>query len=195
MKIYIDGDNATSFTSGEMFQPPRVVDGGACIDIPVERQAKSKWCWAALAAALHHYYHGKALTQCAIASHALDRNCCDGEAEGCDQKHSLKRILQRAACYSHWSPGKPLFERLVYELNLGKPVCARIEWRTGDAHFVLLRGYNAHHKTLLIEDSLHGPATVPYDDFPHAYRQAGGIWSETYWTAFHTPQLSQHESL
>jgi hypothetical protein len=157
------------------------------LNIHLQPQLLERWCWAAIASAMMRYYHSKDVGQATIAESVLAISCDGYETnelvrEQCNQNTKLYKVLEYANCYSHWTPGKPAFERIQFEINAGRPLCCRIEWYKGDAHYVLIKGYNALAQELFIEDSLHGPANVSYKSFPSEYKTSGGAWTETYWT-------------
>ncbi|WP_162996444.1 papain-like cysteine protease family protein [Mucilaginibacter celer] len=149
-------------------------------------QQLERWCWAAIAQGLTAYYHQNTIQQYEIASQVLGFDCSaytdsTDVSERCNINYNLDKALEAVNCYSHWSPGKPFFERVQFEISMGRPVCLRINWFKGDAHYVMINGFNAANATLHIQDSLHGPSQIVYKHFPSKYR-AGGVWAETYWT-------------
>lgn len=192
--------------------PVRREDGAVQLPLVLPRQEKARWCWAAIGAGLARFLSGREISQSALATLTDDPGAPrsparsppgspekslhglppvslseadtgqDGTADGCNRP--LDRVLDHLGLLAHWSPGKPRFERLMFEINRGLPVPLRIEWFGGDAHFVLVTGYHPGARSLLIDDSLHGPSRCPYDRFPREYRQ-GGVWTDTIWTRIH----------
>jgi hypothetical protein len=165
--------------------------GAVRLDVPVEDQLLENWCWAAISSALGRYYGTSDESQATIATQVLKRNCVgfaldDEIRRNADTTSRLDTAMRFAGCYSHWSPGKPLFDRVRFEINLGRPFGARIGWHAGAAHYVLIHGYRDDGERLLVADPLHGSGEYPLGEFPARYRQ-GGAWTETFWT---TPAAS-----
>lgn len=196
MKIVIEHEDATASCLGAApadFTPeaPIAVFTPAgeeiVLRISPERQTMDRWCWAAIAVSLAQYYHARALTQHEIATRVLGFDCSGfsedaGLKQQCNVNLGLDKVLQSVGCFSHWSPGKPHFERVQFEIANGRPICCRINWYTGDAHYVLINGYRANSEAIHIADPLHGSSVIPYLDFPAKYKGSGAAWTETYWT-------------
>jgi len=187
MKIIIDHEQAISACLGSAAPVLSPLTDEVALGIQVEQQLLSRWCWAALGASLSAYYHGASLRQDELAGRVLGLDCTGFETEEalreqCNINFNLDKVLELVGCFSHWSPGKPPFERLQFEINNGHPVCCRVSWYEGDAHYILIRGYAIGEGLLYVEDPLHGPARVKYDDLPRNYHLSGGVWTETYWT-------------
>lgn len=186
MRLTIDSELALSSSVGEGFCSPKAVDGAVLLEVRVEKQLLNNWCWAALASALGGYYGTSQASQTEIASRLLEADCTalaiDEELrKRVDREFRLDRAMMAAGCFSHWSAGKPMFDRVRFEINLGRPFCARIEWHQGAAHYVLIHGYRERGEHILVADSLHGPGQYPLPDFPARYRE-GGAWTETFWS-------------
>ena len=160
--------------------------GAVVLDLVLQRQELSKWCWAAISVSLGRYYGTTERRQREVAAALLGFDCSRfGEEpevrESADAYAMLDEALQLAGCYSHWSPGRPTFERLRAEIDAGRPVCLQIEWLRGGMHYAVVAGYDAEAAELYVEDPLHGPSVQPFEGFPGGYRK-GGFWRGTYWT-------------
>ena len=147
----------------------------------IERQEQSEWCWAAVAASIDNYFNPKSpRTQCKIASLVIGQDCCD-EAD-CNQLETLIDALKDIHYLSRTIVGTVSFEEIQKEINRRRPVCARIEWTGGGAHFVVISGYEvlpsgARH--VYIDDPFNTPSIVDYDEFKTAYC-GDGEWKDTY---------------
>lgn len=187
MRLIIDDEFAPSSSMGGRFRTPTERDGAVRLNIPVENQLLNNWCWAAIASALGRYYGTSDESQAQIASQVLKKNCLefafdDEVRRSADTISRLDIAMSVAGCYSHWSAGKPLFDRVRFEINFGRPFGARVGWHAGAAHYVLIHGYRDHGEKLLVADPLHGSGEYSLGEFPARYRQ-GGAWTETFWTA------------
>lgn len=183
MRLIIDHELARSSNVGSRFSIPAEREGMVLLDVPAEVQQMEKWCWAAIASSLGRYYRTRTLSQAEVASQVLNNGCQGASAAGLemDTESRLDKAMRVAGCYSHWTPGKPLFDRVRFEINLGRPFAARIGWHNGEGHYVLVNGYRNAGRHLWVTDPLSGTGEHPYADFPSAYRQ-GGTWTETFWT-------------
>jgi hypothetical protein len=156
-------------------------------DTTLAAQQLERWCWAAIGAGLANFYHNKIIQQHEVAAMVLGIDCTnflidEQLRQHCNVNFKLDKALAAVHCFSHWSFGKPTFERLQYELSCGHPVCCRIAWFKGDAHYVMINGFNVSNRTLYIQDPLTGGHKVNYEHFPDDYNGKSGVWTETYWT-------------
>jgi hypothetical protein len=183
MKLRIESNTTGDVMFGSIHLKPPHLEGYTGIALCIDRQERSNWCWAAIGAALSKYYHQTNFTQESIAAmqlHGLNDNIEQHTTDlNCDQR--LDEVLSKLHCFSHWSLGKPSFDRIQYEINCGKPVCVRIQWFKGGSHYVTIKGYNAVKGLVVIEDTLIGETEYLFDDFPSKYG-GGAVWIETYWT-------------
>ncbi len=167
------------------------------LDFQMEPQKRSRWCWAAIAAAMGQFYQTSRWTQDQVAGALLGFDCSALEGAQSDQdseaallgqsdaynvNRKLDEALKFTNSYSHWSLGKPLFERIQLELDAGRPPCVRIEWYNGGAHYIVVVGYNAHTQEIFIEDPRAGFSRQRFASFPREYGNDGGVWTETFWT-------------
>lgn len=188
MKIFIDSNDAKTSEIGVFYKLPKLIGNECFLEIELERQLKSRWCWASLACAIARYYETMDVQQAQFAAELL---------KNVDAEHNIYPIedqleknvdfkldvaLKYAGCFSHWSAGKPTFDRLKFEINQGRPLCVRLEWLKGGAHYIMIKGYDWEKGTVLIDDPLHGLDRMPFENFPEKYRVSGAVWTETYWT-------------
>ena len=181
MILAIEPEAATTSSQRTPGGAVRVEGGVVSLAVPVPAQERANWCWAAIAVGLEAYYGGPARSQAALAGALLDGGELDRELE-------LDRALIAVGCYGHWSPGKPTLARLRFELQLGRPVAARIEWHGGGGHYVLVTGHDTRGDDLLIADPQRGRSRVSYAAFPRGYER-GGTWTESFWTIPLTPSV------
>jgi hypothetical protein len=189
MKIFIDYNDAKRSSLGEFYQFPQIDHNGICLPIHVKKQLKSRWCWVAIACAVGEYYQTCNLRQKDLVRILLkdidnkESQYSKGEIKERNINFKLDIALKFVNGFSHWTIGKPSFERIQFEINQGRPVCIRLEWFKGGAHYVLVRGYNSEQETIFIEDSLHGSGIESFKNFPDKYCKSGAVWTETFWTS------------
>jgi len=184
MKIFIDPNEATASNIGEFYRNPHIDEAGFWLPISLDRQLKSRWCWASIASAVGIYYGTSSKQQSEIVKDLLgdfDDSIAD-QSDDANVNFKLDVALKHVGSFGHWTIGKPIFERVQFEINHGRPLGVRLEWFKGGAHYILVKGYNDEDGTILIEDSLHGKSTQKFSQFPNNYRESGAVWTETFWT-------------
>lgn len=185
MIIIVEHENAISSNIG--INANLNNKGQVILNLLFEKQQGENWCWAALAKIIYHFYFGKNIDQKNVAAKLFNVSIKNLYAikkikKKYDKNMVLHEALEAVSCFSHWSLGKPTLERIQFEINNGKPICCRVEWYKGNAHYVIVHGYNIYSKELYIMDSQVGESKISYDDFPKNYRENGGAWTETFWT-------------
>lgn len=189
MKLRIENDSAKfACFPLTIFNKPNINQDQVTLNFKLEPQKLANWCWAALAVSAAKYYGTGKWEQHQIASAVLGTDCSNYEKDvelknKCNVCTKLDKPLEYVKCFSHWSVGKPNLARIQYEINHGNPICVRIEWFTGGAHYLLINGYNLVNDQIHLLDSLHGTSIHPFQDFPENYTIAGGVWTETFWMA------------
>jgi hypothetical protein len=177
MKIFIDPDDAGTSNFGTCYQSPIIDNTGCRLPIAVGKQVRSRWCWAAIASAVAGYYKTRSIDQVQLVDSLLPPALLEKNVN-----FKLDVALKYVNCFSHWTIGKPIFDRIQFEINQGRPLGVRLEWFTGGAHYILVNGYNDRDGSIMIEDPLHGPGVHVFELFPDHYRGPGAVWTETFWT-------------
>ncbi|WP_456763885.1 papain-like cysteine protease family protein [Bradyrhizobium sp. USDA 4463] len=169
------------------------------LDFHLEYQEKTNWCWAALAVSVAKTYvsSGK-YSQCEIANGELGRtDCCKQDKdEPCNVFGYLMSSLNRLDRFEQWNVRRPeKSERLRLqvrdaiqaefrsEIDQGRPLCARIAWLGGGAHFVAIYGYagDTEVDAVAIADPWWGLSDIDWSDFPALYRM-GAVYTDSYHT-------------
>jgi hypothetical protein len=156
---------------------------------PLEKQRQDKWCWAAVSVSVDHYFSPRSnLTQCLIAQKVLNNGpCCSGQ-EGCNRAARLQAALSVVGKLKTIVTRPLQFDEVRREINANRPVCVRIAWSGGGAHFVIIRGYRQSASGLqLVEvaDPLFPSSTVLYDVLVSGYQNPenpddGGRWTASF---------------
>ena len=145
-------------------------------------QQQTEWCWAAVGVSINLYYHPTSgQTQCAVVNSALGQTTCciDGSTPACNQPWYVDVALQIFGNFGSWIAGKVPLAKVKNEVSNCRPVCLRIAWNGGGAHFVTLYGFSTGY--LNVGDPFYGNSVVTYSAFPGTY-QVGGTWTDTYTT-------------
>ncbi len=153
------------------------VEGSRKLEIVLERQEASQWCWAAIAVAAARAFGTGQITQAEVAARLQAEDATPTR----NQPRRLLDAVRIAGCDGHWTPGRPTPARLRREIDAGRPFCMRLTWAGGQSHFVMIVGYAAGGRELIIEDPSGDPGLQSLEDFPGLYRGRTAVWRETYW--------------
>lgn len=149
----------------------------------IQPQQKSEWCWAAVAVSIEKYFNPRSsLTQCEIARRVTGHQNCYAQGPSCNQAETLIKALEEIRRLKRIMNGPASFNEIRQELDAGRPVCARISWQDGYAHFVILVGYEilrSGERHVDIADPWNPSSTVDFDQFQGAYF-GDGEWVDTY---------------
>jgi hypothetical protein len=191
MKIKIEPDSVKSIENHSYTTSSRFTSacspGSIILPFTMEPQELSRWCWAAVAVSMAQFYRTGKWRQRDVAGRVFGvagpgSNENLSPSQQWNQNRTLDQALLVTGCFSHWSPGKPDFERIVTELESGRPMGIRIEWRRGGAHYVAIFGYDGPRREIWVADPKYGVSQQSFDRFPHDYQSGGGVWTETFWT-------------
>jgi Papain-like cysteine protease AvrRpt2 len=168
-----------------------------------QSQKQTEWCWAAVAASVADYYRNP-MQQCDIANGELQRlDCCNGSGSGaCNVPGYMMSCLYRVGHFARWAVRTkvkpvPMDRDIRYEIDGGRPLCLRVAWNDGGAHFMTIMAYLDGvappggrlpiDRIGVADPQFGGLSDVDYRDFPVAY-MGGGAWTDTYYTT----QAEQH---
>ncbi|QIO98822.1 papain-like cysteine protease family protein [Bradyrhizobium symbiodeficiens] len=170
------------------------------LNFNLQYQEKTNWCWAALAVSVAKSYDASAkYTQCEVANGELNRtDCCeDCQGDPCNVFGYLMSSLYRVQHFEVWHVRRPRKSRrlasqvrhkieaeIITEINRGRPLCARIAWVGGGAHFVAIYGYAAEAEldAVAVADPWWGLSDMDWIDFPVRYRM-GASYTDSYHTS------------
>jgi hypothetical protein len=156
---------------------------------PIEKQLEDKWCWAAVTVSVDHYFFpASTSSQCQIARDVLSIADCCSNPDGCNRAAKLQDALTDVSRLTEILPRPLRFDEIQREIDAKRPVCARIAWNEGSAHFVVVSGYRQSAsgvQSVEVADPLFPSSTLEYDVFVSAYQngevpQGGGQWVATF---------------
>ena len=147
-----------------------------------------RWCWAATAASLWHFYHQSAeLRMCDIVTRVRGENCCDGPSGDCEREAPLERALSAFDLLRAAPIGVIPFEAgagqpsVVSEIDSGRPVAVALTFGLY-THFCVVHGYERPSGLVAVADSFFDSApALPYRQLVTNYHD-GGRWKRTYLT-------------
>jgi Papain-like cysteine protease AvrRpt2 len=161
-------------------------DGTRALPISVQHQLQSNWCWAACATSTSGFYDpATTWGQCTLVNAELGHaTCCEeGGSGACNIPWYLDRVLRRTGNFGSKMKGRAPWNTVRAELDAGRPVGARIGWKGGGGHFVMLTGYRSAGEVheVEIQDPWTGQSTLAVDVFATKYKNSG-TWTHTYLT-------------
>ena len=151
----------------------------------MQPQEEANWCWAAVATSVSHFYDaGSTWRQCDVANAQLGRNdCCAGAAlAACDVYGFVDDALRRVGHFGRVTAAAADFAAGRKEVDAGRPLCLRVAWSGGGAHFLSLIGYLADDAGYVaVDDPIYGKSDLTYATLETAY-QGSGAWTHSYYT-------------
>jgi hypothetical protein len=167
---------------------------GPSMPFRVETQEVSNWCWAAVSSAVDRYYNPSSfLRQCEVAAGMVGmQNACI-DPDNNNEPGALQTALEIIGRGDEHVVGPIKFDRLQAEIDAGRPVCVRIEWEGGGAHFAVLCGYKEYSDltdgvtaltTVDVADPFYPDSTREFSDSVNFFESyhGRGTWSHTYLT-------------
>ncbi|GAA2648470.1 papain-like cysteine protease family protein [Streptomyces lunalinharesii] len=113
------------------------------LDINMQAQEKTNWCWAASGNTIATWY-GKNYSQNQFCNAAFNRQ----QTSTCPNNQATLGNVQNALDWMGINPGSYVTGWLRYatvqsEINAKRPVESRIEWSSGGGHMHVIYGYDA----------------------------------------------------
>jgi hypothetical protein len=156
----------------------------------MQQQQAPDWCWAAVAVSVHKFLDpakANVWSQGTLANALLNRVDCTQSPtpDACDVPADLDAALSIVGNLG--TPGFLQGQHLTFNslenwINQQLPVCARIVWFAGGAHFIALDGYvvlTSGEQLVHVQDPWQGPSFQIYDTLVSDY-PPGGAWTDTY---------------
>lgn len=156
-------------------------------EFTVERQVKSRWCWAAVTAAVHGYFQSgdERLSQPEVVTRVLGERC-RLNPDGCNRGFSLLEALKKPEIdvAARREDSHITFDRIKTEIDARRPIGVRVRWRNTRnlGHFVVIYGYREAddgRKIVAVADPVGRSFIMDYERLKTAYRVAGE-WTHTY---------------
>jgi hypothetical protein len=166
-------------------KPVDVLWNGNLLAFTMQHQQQSNWCWAATATSVAHYYDASSTwAQCQVANSQTGRTDCCGVGAGtaCNIAEPLDSPLSIVRHLDHMVTAASAYATVQGQIDIGRPLCLRVAWSGGGAHFLAAIGYNAQSGQIVsVDDPIYGPSDVPYNVLTSSY-QGTGTWTHSYFT-------------
>lgn len=170
-------------------------------DLTMQPQLETEWCWAAVAVSVHQFLDPAspiAWTQAALATKVVTLENplmagidCSQTPDACNLPAKLDdalRIIGNLAAQGVLENEFLTFDNLTQFIDQAPPlpVCARIVWNSGGAHFIALDGYRVFSsgvQQVHVQDPLYGPSYQFFNanvGMDYSTSAGMGIWQDTY---------------
>ncbi|MDI3421378.1 papain-like cysteine protease family protein [Streptomyces luteolus] len=148
------------------------------LDITMQAQQKSNWCWAAAGNTIAAYL-GENYSQNQFCNAAFNRQ----QGPDCPNNQATLGNVQTALRWMGVNPGSYVNGWLRYptvqsEVNAGRPVETRIQWSNGGGHMHVLYGYDDANSWVYWGDPW--PSSDRYNWASHDWYVNNGTFSWTH---------------
>ncbi|MDI3387376.1 papain-like cysteine protease family protein [Streptomyces sp. B-S-A8] len=148
------------------------------LDITMQAQQKSNWCWAAAGNTIASYL-GENYSQNQFCNAAFNRR----QGSDCPNNQATLGHVQTALRWMGVNPGSYVRGWLRYptvqsEVNAGRPVETRIQWSNGGGHMHVVYGYDDTNSWVYWGDPW--PSSDRYNWASHAWYVNNGTFSWTH---------------
>jgi len=152
----------------------------------MQHQQQSNWCWSACGTSVGIFFQTGSWTQCDTATgciqgtdcyHGQPLNCCTNPSS-CNCYGYLNAALTYTKSFNQMFGGTYSASDIEVQINMGRPVCVRVAWTHGGAHFLAMTGYSYPDDapstvTIYLQDSIYGSSSMLLTDFPSQYHGVG----------------------
>ncbi|KUJ68825.1 hypothetical protein ACZ90_15615 [Streptomyces albus subsp. albus] len=159
-------------------QGPGAAQGAYRLDITMQAQQKTNWCWAASGNTVAAWY-GRNYSQNQFCNAAFNRS----QGTECPNSQATLGNVQTALRWAGINPGSYVSGWLNYgtvqsEINANRPIETRIQWSSGGGHMHLLYGYDTANSWVYWGDPW--PDNYRYNWASHAWYVNNGEFSWTH---------------
>ena len=135
--------------------------------------------WAATATSVALYYDASSTWTQPNRAHRLLRP----RRLDCNTAQVLDSPLTIVGDLDHMVVAAETYANIRRQIDFGRPLCLRVAWSGGGAHFLAAKGYDAHGggQIVNVDDPIYGPSDVTYSTLTTNYR-GSGTWTHSYYT-------------
>ncbi|MFJ4103016.1 papain-like cysteine protease family protein [Amycolatopsis japonica] len=133
--------------------PAAAATDSAGLNISMQAQQKTNWCWAASGNTIAAYW-GYSLTQtrfCQIAHNESGNDCANLEGYLSDEQRVFSSLGFRSVGSYNSGGGTLTFAGIKGQIDAGRPIGTRIGWTSGGGHMHVVYGYNDANGTTVVQ--------------------------------------------
>jgi hypothetical protein len=166
-------------STGQHWLPMNVGDTFTSLNVTMDYQQQSNWCWAA-STQMVLAYHGVSVSQCSIVNNATGRSdcCTNGSSSSCNvtgwpdlANYGFSSTQTYKASGPSYIDGTAVpWTQLVEETQANRPVIFAWHWNSGGGHALVASGTESVNgrQYVTILDPINGPSAITYDSFIQA---------------------------
>ncbi|MGV9310783.1 papain-like cysteine protease family protein [Streptomyces sp. NPDC003691] len=148
------------------------------LNIAMQAQLKTNWCWAAAGNTIANYY-GRNYSQNQFCNAAFNRS----QNTECPNSQATLATVQTGLRWTGVSPGTYIADWLRYtavqtEINANRPVETRIQWSSGGGHMHVIHGYDTANSLVYWADPW--PSSSRYNWASHSWYVNNSSFSWTH---------------
>ncbi|MCE4944597.1 C39 family peptidase [Streptomyces albulus] len=149
------------------------------LDITMQAQEKTNWCWAASGNTIATWY-GKSYSQNQFCNAAFNRQ----QNSTCPNNQATLGNVQNALDWMGVNPGSYVTGWLRYttvqsEINAKRPVETRIQWSSGGGHMHVIYGYDASRNWVYWGDPWATNNRYNWGDFDNYVNGSSFSWTHS----------------
>src|SRR4029079_16590575 len=110
----------------------------------IKQQEHTNWCWSAVATSVGLFFQTGDWTQCGTANGCLNlpgTDCCTDPGP-CNVYGFLNQSLTFTKSLNQFFEGTAPASDIEEQVGQNDPVCVRVAWNGGGAHFLSITGYS-----------------------------------------------------
>lgn len=149
------------------------------LDISMQAQEQSNWCWAASGNTIASWY-GRNYNQNAFCNAAFNRQ----QGTSCPNNQATLGNVQNALDWMGINPGSYVSGYLRYstvqsEIDARRPVETRIQWSSGGGHMHVIYGYDTQNNWVYWADPWPSNSRYNWGDFNYYVNGSSFSWTHS----------------
>ncbi|MFJ1752111.1 papain-like cysteine protease family protein [Kitasatospora sp. NPDC088134] len=160
-------------------QAPTLAGTARTLNLTMQAQQQSNWCWAASGNTIATYYgYGYSQNQfCNLAfGRSVNSSCPNSQASLGDVQNALYRIGISTGSYVN---GYLRYSTVQTEIDNGRPVETRIQWSSGGGHMNVLYGYDPGNNWLYWGDPWPSNYRYNWGDYDYYVSNSSFSWTHS----------------
>lgn len=160
-------------------QSPTLAGTSRTLNITMQAQQQSNWCWAAGGNTIAAYY-GYSYSQnqfCNVAfGRSVNSTCPNSQASLAEVQNALSWIGINPGSYVN---GYLRYSTVQTEIDAGRPVEVRIQWSSGGGHMNVLYGYDVSNNWLYWGDPWPSSYRYNWGDYWYYVSNSSFSWTHS----------------
>ncbi|WP_256816759.1 papain-like cysteine protease family protein [Cytobacillus sp. Bac17] len=151
------------------------------LSLTVYSQDKSNWCWAAAGQSVIRYVKGTVKTQCQLYMWGKGYSSCSTNETGSISTQFSNMFKEMNFNYTgDVISSASTFSGVISQINLGRPMIARMGWTSGGGHFAVIYGYDDGSTDYINWTDINYGGTSYYKKTTYSYFKSNSSWDWTH---------------